>query len=184
MAQPDAAREGAHLVGAFASRVAGLQPEAWDRIGARCAILDGASIVGVLGRAELLGRALTPDTDPYSQPFLKPVIATLGTLGGLFAEVALLFGAPEPGNFERAADRQHAHPDPGQPQLEPFLRLVAAADRQRPRHPGTASALYAVAIALLARRMVSQAELRKLYAPFEPEISFASLVEESEQHTA
>ena len=159
----------------FAQRVGDLPPEAWERIAARCGVLDHRSVEAFLGRAELVGRVFTFDADPYRHPFVLSALGAWGTLWGLAMEVLHLVHTPH-------NDLPPGGPVP-KPQSEALSRLAAVAHAQRPHHPGAAAACYAVGLALL-RSKVAAASIAALYGPFEPEIPFSSLRPDPEQHAA
>ncbi len=161
----------------FAQRVSDLTPEAWERIAARCDKLEHRSLEGFLGRAELVGRVFTLDADPYRQPLVLSALGAWGTLWGLAMEGLHLLNVAPPKATSAAGG---VIP---QPQADALDRVVAAADRQRRDHPGAAAACHVIGLVLL-RSQVAAANIASLYAPFEPEIPFASLGADPEQHAA
>ncbi len=161
----------------FAQQLAGLGPEAWERIAERCGSLDRRTIEGFLGRAELVGRAFVFDADPYRQPFIQSALGAWGTLWGMVMETAYLFGPPDP----RMASGSGG-PIP-KPQADALARISSVAHAQRSLHPGAAAAAFAVGVALLRATAGSQS-IASLYGPFEPEIPLASLRPDPEQHAA
>ena len=153
---------------AFAARLAELAPDAWHRINSRCALLDPFSIETFVGRLALYSRSV-PDADPYRLPGLRPFLATMSSALGLLTEVAARLGPSDPEAFDRAAQR---HP---KKTAADFMRLETVAQRQQRDHPGTASALRAVAHGLLWQQKASETGFAAIYQPFEPEIPLASL---------
>ena len=186
MAGSDRENATASMLAAFAARAGLLDAAAWERIAARCAVLDLPTVSGLFGRAGLFAHSFTPAADPYSRPFLQPAMGVFGTVLGLLLELSVEFAPPEPERFERwaARIRERASAAGPDPKLEPFLAILGLAERQQGRHPGTAAALRAVAIALIARPMAPEDRLAAVYKPFEPEIPYASLAAEPGEHAA
>jgi len=170
------------LLTAFASRLESLDAPAWDRIASRCAALDVPTVAAFFGRAGLLAESATPDADPYRHPLLKPAMAALGTVVGILNELTLT-RAESPDRLRRAAERQRAADKPV-PGLAPYLEIEGIAQRQLPRHPGVASALRAVFMALVVGPMMSPQRLATIYSPFEPEIPYSSLGTPAGEHAA
>lgn len=169
---------------AFATRLETLDESAWDRVAARCALLDGRSVDGFLSRMELFSRSLMPDANPYTQPGARPAMAAMGTVFGMLGEIAMVLGGPSPERYEREAARlrQQGTEDQRATGMAAHLTILGHAARQRPRHPGTAAALQAIAMALLVRPLTDRS-VQGVYGPFEPEISYASLLP-PEEHAA
>jgi hypothetical protein len=164
------------LLIAFAGRAAALAPDAWDRIAERCSRLDPSTVEAFLGRIELLARSITPEPDPYAPlPLIRSWFAAMGGAYGVIQELARLT-PPNPEEWERttrASGPGPAHlPEPG---ARAFMQIEALAQRQLSKHPGTATALRAVSLALLAYPKSRPASFDAIYKPFEPEIPFASL---------
>ena len=168
----------------WATKVEGLDDQAWERIAGRCAKLDQESVSGVLGRAELVARSAVPTTSPYAEPGLQPVLTAWFTGLGLVRELVALLTEGSPEHFERRAAQLRDRREPSSRDLgeAAFLSLQARAARLRVRHAGLAAALQAVGLAVLAGRRPDD-NLKAVYAPFEPEIPFASLWP-SEEHAA
>ncbi len=169
----------------LAEKLRTLDQAAWERIQARCANLDGQSLGGILGRAELVGRGLVPDTDPYGEPLWHTALTNLGAAAGTLSELAVLLRGPGPERYERAAEQLRQMPDPPEDAtgVAAFLGLLGVAARQRAEHPGTAAALQSIAFALLVTPR-SGAALAAVYAPLEPEVPYASLASSSEEPAA
>lgn len=165
------------LLVAFAAKAAALPPEAWDRIGARCALLDSPTVAALLARVELFARSITPDSDPYSRPLVRSTMAMLGGMFGMLHEVSARLAPPDPQAFDRAMQQRHDQESAGRhvPGLDAALRIESLAQHVQADHPGTAAALRAVSLALMARRTSPPAVFDAIYRPFEPEIPFASL---------
>jgi len=161
---------------AFAARLDGLDAAAWDRIAERCALLDGRSVDGFLGRMELSAQSLIPDTSTYERPGVRPAMAAMGTFFGVLGEVAMAMGGFSEERYEEEAARlrRRGSEDKQAAGLAAYLAVMARAARERSRHPGTAAALHAVAMALLPRAG-SGGAAPDVYSPFEPEIPYASL---------
>ena len=162
------------MLATFAQRVADLTPEAWERIATRCDKLDHRSVEGFLGRAELVGRVFTLDADPYRHPFVLSALGAWGTLWGVLGEALHLLNV-------RAPTVPAGGPVP-KLKAEALSRLAATTDTQRLHHPGAAAACSVVGLALL--RPHAAKNIAVLYSPFEPEIPFASLGPDPEQHAA
>jgi hypothetical protein len=160
----------------LATRLERLDAEAWARIAARCAALDGQSLDGILGRAELLARSIVPVTSPYSQPGVQPALSAWFTGMGIASELAALIDDATPERYERRAAQLREKAGATKKDLgeAAFLVIRALAARNRRRHPGLAAAIRAIAYAVLAGRE-PDANLEAVYAPFEPELPFASL---------
>jgi hypothetical protein len=170
---------------AFAEKLRALDHAAWERIQAHCAMLDAQSLGGLLGRAELIARGLTPPTNPYTEPLWHTALSTLWTAAGVFSEVAMLLGGRSPERYEREADRVRQQPEQNAHAAgaAALLDVYAVALRQRPDHPGTAAALQAIATALIISPPEGEA-LACVYAPFEPEVPYASLLPSPGEHAA
>ena len=170
---------------AFAGKLGELDEAAWERIHTRCATLDTQSVGGLLGRAELIGRSMVPETNPYAEPLWHSALTTLGTAVGTLTEVATLLGGPSADRYEREAQRLRHKVDSGKREEGPaaLLSVFGAAARQRAHHPGAAAALQAVAFALLVNPGWDS-RLQAIYGPFEPEIPYAALAPDPGQHAA
>ena len=162
------------LVGAFAARVAELPPEAWDRIHTRCARLDGRTRDGVLNRIELYARSM-PDSDPYQEPMMRPAMAMLGRVFGFAHELLQLSSRPRTQIFERMREMPLPANLKNPQDHRAIIDVELVAERYRTEHPGTASALRAVANGLSWQRKSLGPSFAALYQPFEPEIPLESL---------
>jgi hypothetical protein len=169
----------------FADKAAALPPEAWNRIGERCALLDPSTVTAFLGRVELIARSVTPDPDPYAQPLVQSTMAVMGNIWGMMLEVSARLAPLGPEYFERARPRGDQGSTVGRVAgMDAFLRIQGLAQRQQAVHPGTAAALRAVSLALMVRRTPAHATFEAVYRPFEPEIPYASLSPSPGEHAA
>jgi hypothetical protein len=174
---PDPAR-----LAAFAAKAEALGPEAWERIAARCGVLDEPTVRGFFSRAELASHSFAGLSDPYTEPFTAPLLGMLGGAWGLVAETLQLVRPFDRIEWEGAL-RKARESGRDNALAQALLRVLALAAGQQETHPGTASALRTIGLLLMISSHRAAANPAVIYAPFEPEIPFASL-SQPDQHAA
>jgi hypothetical protein len=174
----------AAMLTTFAQKVAELSPDAWERVAAGCAALDQRTANAFLGRSELVGLSFVAGTDPYEGPFLRSAVGVWGTLWGLALEATHGLSPSGAARLEAAAPWLPPGAPLSKPLSDALSRLAAVACAQRPSHPGVAAALFAIGLAFIARRALTQASIAAIYKPFEREIPYASLMPGQEEHAA
>lgn len=143
----------------FVRRLAALPPEAWDRLAAKVPELNGDSAKALWARAERFADGLPAPT---------PRLLARGL--GLFHAVRSEFAPSGPPPTTRL------HHGGLPPEIAVALNsLVAHARTHRPRYPGVAVALEAVAPLLMAAPNADVGAVPALYEFLDDEIPFSSL---------
>jgi hypothetical protein len=173
------------LYDAFATAVAGLSPAAWERIEARCSVLDSPSFAALVRRGQLFATPYAlwlPDkAREHAVPraiaaFSRGVMQAIGVTYELLAE----FDADAPPRAEA-----EARPEPaptGTPYVDAYVRassLIESALAARERaHPGVATAVRSAAQAVLRHDWLPPDAFEAAYRYVAPEIPFESLADD------
>jgi hypothetical protein len=158
----------------FAHRIACLTPEAWDRLNARCAALNGPDFRALLART-----ALSAAPHKLSIPGVLRDHASYRMLRGVgqAAIASMLFAGAVIGEFEAP---HHSSPlrrprSSGNPVSDvAFLIENVLAPRER-AEPGVATAVRAAGHAVRRHDWLSSQDFETVYRYLEPDIPFAEL---------
>lgn len=153
-----------NLLPAFARHLAALDDDAWRRIAARVPHLGGDSAQALLARGDTIAQGL-----PSAVP--TPFRQLLGAAYAIQSEFPVASsGIPTP--VQIAASRLTPAQ---QASALTSAALATLLDVQRSAFPGVVACIEALVPSLIAPQSCSPEQREALYAPFEPDIPFASL---------
>lgn len=161
----EATREGYRRVAAFAARLKELSPDGWAQLTARCAHLEGSSFTALVARARVSGEPYvigTSSAGPTDLAFnvALELVGEFQSLPGRERDiVALRAGVSRSSQPPDVRDAMHAHVA-----LEEALLAV------EPEHPGVATALRAVAKALMFHKFLAPERFAAIYSIVEPQV--------------
>ncbi len=176
--------EATKLFVAYADRVAGLTPSAWDRIRLRCVELDDPAFHALLLRTRLAAKA---QALPHVRPEVEERLG-LRMIRGASAAIQLstAFIQQVVAEFEAAGPEPVA---PTHPSTEGTDRTVmnrfldanklleSVLLPHRRTNPGVVTAVRAAGQAVFRRGWMAQADFDAVYGLIEPDIPFAELTQ-------
>jgi hypothetical protein len=163
--------EGYRRVAAFAVRLREFSADDWAQLTVRCAHLDGSSFIALVARARLSG-------EPY----------VLGKSGHDATDLAFNLALELVGEFQSIRDRglqiagmragvtRSAHSPELKAAMNAHLALEEAILPLEPDHPGVATALRAVARALVLHKFLTPERFASIYSFVEPQIPLSAII--------
>ena len=167
----EAIREGHRRVAAFAARLKALPPDGWAQLTARCAHLEGSSFTALVARARVSGEPYvigTSSAGPTDLAFnlALELVGEFQSLRGRGQEVAAL----------RAGVSRSSQPPDVKAAMNAHVALEEALLAVEPDHPGMATALRAVANALLLHKFLAPERFAAIYSIVEPQVPLSAVM--------
>ena len=167
---------------AYSVRVSQLSPAAWDRLGVRCADLDGPAFRTLLRRARLGARPYEVWLPPATR---LPVAFRIIAGASRAVQASIAFAGEVAAEFDAAAAHTPSEAlrrtrSSGNPRTDAYcdatLRIEPTVTPFARTNPGLVTAIRAAGHAVLRHDWLSETDFDAAYSLIEPEIRFADLV--------